>query len=62
MREITYRDMCDYLWLMAEQICFIPPGEKSGRWTREDRVMLIYSALCALNKIPLAERKRTGQL
>lgn len=36
---------------LAESAVSIPPGEKVGRWTREDRIMVVYSALCAIYRI-----------
>lgn len=46
------KDVTDYLWLMAESACTIPPGEKVGRWTRDDRVHLIFTVLCSLARMP----------
>lgn len=45
------RDEEDVLHAMAEKIVFIPKGEKRGRWTREDRVALVYSVLCSLSRL-----------
>ena len=42
------KDVSDYLWLMAESVVTIPVGGKVGRWTREDRVILVWSALCSI--------------
>lgn len=42
------KDVSDYLWLLAEGAVTIPVGGKEGRWTREDRVMVVWSALCAM--------------
>ena len=32
----------------AEKAVKIPVGGRLGRWTREDRVALVYSVLCSL--------------
>lgn len=40
-----------YLW--AEEIVTIPEGGKVGKWTRESRVMLVYSVLCSLCRIKM---------
>jgi hypothetical protein len=48
------KDVSDYLWLLAESAVSIPmeyvprKGGEWGRWTRSDRVMLVWSALCAM--------------
>lgn len=39
------------LLAMAERAVSIQKGEKRGRWTREMRVSLVYSALCSLYRI-----------
>jgi hypothetical protein len=36
---------------MAERCAGVAPGEKYGRWTHEDRVMLVYSVLCSLYRL-----------
>lgn len=40
---------------MAEKAVSIPEGGKVGRWTREDRVTLVYSVLCSLYRINIAK-------
>ncbi len=39
------------LWAWAEDAVDIKPWEKKGRWTRESRVLLVFSVLCALVRI-----------
>lgn len=36
---------------MAERAVTIPEGEKQGRWSRDERVILVYSALCSIVRI-----------
>jgi hypothetical protein len=48
------------LWEMAERAVTIPPGEKQGRWSREERVVLVYSALCSMVRI--SERNNNAKL
>ena len=45
----------NYLLELAEKAVFIQEGEKIGKWTRENRVALVYSVLCSL--IRLNKRK-----
>lgn len=33
---------------MAERAVKIPAGSKHGRWSREERVALVYAVLCSL--------------
>jgi len=47
MKDLT-PDEKVVLHRMAEKAVTIPEGGKSGRWTREDRVALVYSVLCSL--------------
>lgn len=42
------KDISDYLWLSAESVVHIPMGSKEGRWTREDRVALVFSVFCSI--------------
>lgn len=51
MKELTPEEWREGLHLIAEQIVTIPPGEKVGRWTREDRVAVVYSVLCSLARL-----------
>ncbi len=39
------------LWDMAERCAGVAKGEKMGRWTHEDRVLVVYSLLCSLLRI-----------
>lgn len=41
---------------LAEKCAGVPKGGKIGRWTHEQRVMVVYSVLCSLFR--LAERKK----
>jgi len=47
------------LWEIAEKCAGVAPGEKRGRWTHEDRVVVIYSVLCSL--IRLNNKKETNK-
>lgn len=48
------KDVSDYLWLLAEGAVSIPieyvprKGGEYGRWDRATRVMVVWSALCAM--------------
>lgn len=50
------KDVSDYLWLCAEHAVSIPieyvprKGGEYSRWSRSDRVMLVWSALCSMAK------------
>lgn len=50
--KVTNDDIARYLWDVANK-CAIP----MGRWTKEDRVMLVYSALCAMSNLPHKARQ-----
>ncbi len=39
------------LWEMAEKCAGVPPGEKIGRWTHENRVAIVYWVLCTLIRL-----------
>ncbi len=51
------KDVSDYLWLMAECAVTIPVGGKVGRWTRDDRVVVVWSAICSMCKLSTARRR-----
>lgn len=46
--ELYNKIVCDILHQKAEKVVSIKEGEQVGRWTREDRVALVYSAMCAI--------------
>lgn len=46
----------DILRADAKKIAGVAPGQKSGRWTHEDRAAVVYSVLCSLYKRPLEYR------
>jgi len=41
----------EVLWQMAEKAVTIPEGQKQGRWSRDERIVLVYSALCSIVRI-----------
>ena len=46
-KDLTPEEWKKGLMIMAESVVSIPEGGKVGRWTRKDRVILVYSVLCA---------------
>jgi len=48
------------LWEMAERAVSIKEGGKVGRWTREDRVALVYSVIYSI--IQNKERNKRAKL
>lgn len=54
--EITDEQIYEYLHELAEKAVSIPKGEKVGRWTREDRVAVVYSALCSIYRTNKAKQ------
>ena len=36
---------------MAKRVAGVSEGGQVGRWTRDDRVMLVYSVLCSLYRL-----------
>ena len=46
-RELTKKEKMVLLDL-AESVVSIPEGARVGRWTREDRVAVVFSVLCSL--------------
>lgn len=47
-RELTVAEWQEGLRLMAEDVVKIPQGQMVGRWSREDRVAIVYAVLCGL--------------
>jgi hypothetical protein len=39
------------LWEIAERCAGVAPGEKIGRWTHNDRVVICYAVLCSLIRL-----------
>jgi hypothetical protein len=50
-KELTPEEWKAGLKIMAENAVSIKPGEKVGRWTRDDRVAVVYSVLCSLARL-----------
>lgn len=42
---------------LAERSVSIPKGGRVGRWTREDRVSLVYSVICSLVRLGKNKKK-----
>jgi hypothetical protein len=53
MKDIIPDEYKEVLMDMANKAVTIPEGEKIGRWTRTDRVAVVYSALCSLLRISM---------
>lgn len=47
MRRFTKEEK-KIIWEMAERCAGVAKGQKRGRWTHEDRVLIVYSVLCHL--------------
>lgn len=48
----------EVLMEMAEKAVTIPVGGKVGRWTREDRIAVVYSALCSMIRLKKHESRK----
>lgn len=57
MKDILTDEEKKSLYLWAEDIVTIPEGGRVGKWTREERVMLVYSVLCSLFRIKKQEEQ-----
>ena len=53
--DILTNEEKEAIHLLAERAVTIPEGDRSGKWTREARVMLVYSVLCSLFRIKKRE-------
>jgi len=58
--EVTDEDVYAYLHELAEKAVTIQEGEKVGRWTRGDRVAVVYSALCAIYRTNKAKKQESA--
>lgn len=56
-RDLTKEEK-DLLHALAEKAVYIQKGDKLGRWTREDRVAVVFSVLCSLVRLNLKNEKR----
>jgi len=50
----------EVMWQMAERAVTIPKGGKVGRWTREERVALVYSVIYSI--IQCNEKNKRSKL
>lgn len=55
MKDILTDEEKEAIYALAERVVTIPEGGRVGKWTREERVMLVYSVLCGLFRIKKRE-------
>jgi hypothetical protein len=58
MRDVLTKREKQAIKVMAENAVSIKEGEKVGRWTREDRVAVVYSVLCSLFRMSKQKKKQ----
>jgi hypothetical protein len=49
------------IWKMAERCAGVPKGQKWGRWTHEDRAVIVYAVICSLMRLNKNGNKNTSK-